>query len=176
MFSSLEAYMKLWSIKLLFWHNVNQFSSYYLAPKYKFNSITYQVLIDDNATYVHHSRTYNDWCHKDNLDYKTPKGVKPLQGYIHLLYWTDCNVYRDAQQLWIATSISASSPRTPSNVLFWPAEDKSSESSPTAEDRTAKNCGLGRESSRQWRWFETSKLTVLHTVVDSNKATVLRTK
>jgi hypothetical protein len=52
MFSSLEAYMKLWSNKLLFWHNINQLSSYYIAPKYKFNSITYQVLSDDNATYV----------------------------------------------------------------------------------------------------------------------------
>jgi hypothetical protein len=157
MFSSLKAYMKLWSIKLLFWHNVNQFSSsYYLTPKYKFNSITYQVPTDDNATYVHHSRTHNDWCHKNNLDYKPHKGVKPLQGYIHLLYWTDCNVYKDAQQLWIATSISASSPCTPSNVLFCPAEDKSSESSPTAEDRTAKNCGIGREYRRRCRWLETS--------------------
>jgi hypothetical protein len=88
MFNYLEAYMKLWSIKLLFWYNkcVNQFASYYLGPKYKFNSVTYQVLTDDNAIYLHHSRTYNEYCYKDNLDYKARKGVKPVQGYTHLLY------------------------------------------------------------------------------------------
>jgi hypothetical protein len=76
----------------------------------------------------------------------------------------------------MASNMSVSSPRTPSSVLFCPAEDKSSESSPIAEDLTANRCGLDADSSMCWRLLETSELTASQTAVDSNKATVLENK
>jgi hypothetical protein len=76
----------------------------------------------------------------------------------------------------MASNMSVSSSHTPSSVLFCPAEDKSSESSPIAEDLTANRCGLDADSRRCWRWLETSELTASQTAVDSNKATVLENK